>query len=312
MKKKNVLTVILAFCLVFALAACGNGGTGSTTSSKAASKAESVASAASKAESVASAASKAESVASAASKAESTESVPAEKVRKIGIIGAMDEEVEYLAKSLTDSRKTTVGGMDFYEGKLDGKDVVVVQCGIGKVNAGTCAQLIINIFGATSVINTGVAGSLDANIDIGDIVVSTEAIQHDFDLTPLGYEIGELDEPRIVAMKADETLRKEAVKAIVEAAPEVKAFEGRVLSGDQFIASKEKKEYLVSTFDGKCCEMEGAAISQVCYRNEVPFVIIRAISDKADDSEEMSYLRFEKEAAAHCAAIVRYMVANGE
>ena len=236
--------------------------------------------------------------------------VEAKKDEVIGVIGAMDEEVSYLKDQLTDSKVTTIAGMDFCEGKLDDKNVVIVKCGVGKVNAGICAQLLIQEFGAGKVINTGVAGSLDAKIDIGDIVVSTEAVQHDFDLTPLGYAPGEMYEDGLVAFPADVTMREDAVNAVKEAAPEINVFEGRVCSGDQFIASKEKKEAIVSTFGGLCCEMEGGAIAQVCYLNNTPFVSIRAISDKADDSEEMSYEQFEEAAAIHCATVTRYMISN--
>ena len=229
---------------------------------------------------------------------------------RIGIIGAMEEEVATIKEHMTDKKETTVAGMVFCEGKLDGKDVVVVKCGIGKVNAGVCTQTLIDRFSADSVINTGVAGSLDADIDIGDIVVSTDAVQHDFDLTPIGYAPGELDSPKTVAISADEKMREKAVAAVKEIASDVSVFEGRVCSGDQFLASREQKERIVSTFGGMCCEMEGAAIAQVCSLNDTPFVIIRAISDKADDSEELSYEQFEKAAAEHCASVTEYMVTH--
>lgn len=232
------------------------------------------------------------------------------KKELIGVIGAMDEEVSYLKEHLTDKKVTTISGMDFYEGKLDGVDVVIVKCGIGKVNAGICAQTLINNFGASRIINTGVAGSLDARIDIGDIVVSTDAVQHDFDLTPIGYAPGETDVDGMVAFPADDEMRAAAVNAVKEVAPEIGVLEGRVCSGDQFIASREQKEFIMSTFGGSCCEMEGGSIAQVCYLNKTPFVIIRAISDKADDSEELSYEQFEEAAAIHCATITRYMISN--
>ena len=228
----------------------------------------------------------------------------------VGIIGAMEEEVESLKKEVKDAKVTSMAGMEFCEGKLDGADVVIVKCGIGKVNAGTCAQLLINEFGVKKIINTGVAGSLDAAIDIGDIVVSTDAVQHDFDLTPIGYQKGQLDGMDSASIPADETMRKDAVNAVKECAPEIGVFEGRVCSGDQFIASDEQKEAITSEFGGLCCEMEGGAIAQICKQNNTPFVIIRAISDKADGSAEMSYTEFEHEAALHCASIVQYMLAN--
>ena len=229
---------------------------------------------------------------------------------RIGIIGAMDEEVSALKAHMTDSKVTSHASMEFCEGKLDGKDVVVVKCNIGKVNAGICAQTLVNLFGVSRIINTGVAGSLNADIDIGDIVVSTDAVQHDYDLTPLGAKPGEFMDFGVVAFTADDAMRKCAVEAVAKVAPEVKAFEGRVCSGDQFIASKEQKNKIINTFGGFCCEMEGGAIAQTCYLNNTPFVIIRAISDKADDSEEMSYEEFKVGAAARCAAVTEYVVTH--
>lgn len=229
---------------------------------------------------------------------------------KTGIIGAMDEEVASLKEALTEATVRTVAGMDFYEGKLDGQAVVVVRCSVGKVNAAACTQILIDKFGVDRIINTGVAGSLDADIDIGDIVISTDAVQHDMDASALGFARGEIPYSSVSVFPADEGMRKSAAEAVKAAAPDIRAFEGRVCSGDQFIASRAQKEAIISTFGGLCCEMEGAAIAQVCCLNETPFVIIRAISDKADDSEEMSYLEFEQAAAVRCAAITRYMIAH--
>ncbi len=225
-----------------------------------------------------------------------------------GVIGAMEEEVASLKEAMTEKGIVTLAGMEFCRGLLDGRDVVVVKCGIGKVNAAVCCSLLIHEFGADRVINTGSAGSLDARIDIGDIVVSTDAVQHDFDLTPLGEGFADMPGTGAVPFKADKEMRESAVEAVRETAPEVHVYEGRICSGDQFIAAREKKEAIIARFGGLCCEMEGAAIAQVCGNNGTPFVIIRAISDKADDSEEMSYLEFEREASARCAAITRRMI----
>ncbi len=229
---------------------------------------------------------------------------------KTGIIGAMDVEIDSLKSAVKDAKTTSVGGMEFCEGSLEGEEVVIVKCGVGKVNAGTCAQLLINLFGVDRIINTGVAGSLDAAIDIGDIVVSTDAVQHDFDLTPLGYAPGVLSGFDKPSFPADEELRKDAVDAVGQCAPEVHVFEGRVCSGDQFIASAEQKEDIIAEFGGLCCEMEGGAIAQICCQNDIPFVIIRAISDKADGSAEMDYAEFEQAAAVRCASITQYMVTH--
>ena len=227
---------------------------------------------------------------------------------KIGIIGAMHSEVVTIKDAMENKKTSTIAGMEYCEGKLDGVDVIVVQCGIGKVNAGICAQVLINSFGAECVVNTGVAGSLDARIDIGDIVVAVDAVQHDFDLTPWGYPPGKLAEVDVVAFPTDEKMRTAAVNAVKESFPEIHVFEGRVCTGDQFIASKKDKERIIETFNGICCEMEGGSIAQVCYLNRVPFVIIRAISDKADDSDEVAFFEFEEAAAKRCAGITRYII----
>ena len=229
---------------------------------------------------------------------------------KIGIIGAMVEEVSELKASLQDAKVTKIARMEFCEGSFGNTDVVVVQSGIGKVNAAACAQILINHFGVTHVMNTGVAGSLNSKIDIGDIVVSTDAMYHDVDATVFGYAKGEVPQVGTASFVADEMLRKAAVEAVKEAAPDIHVFEGRVVSGDQFISSREVKNHIRDTFQGDCTEMEGAAIAQVAYINEVPFVIIRAISDKADDSGQEAYDVFEKKAAMHCAHVVEYMISH--
>ena len=234
----------------------------------------------------------------------------AEPVDVIGIIGPMEVEVASLKSAMENTSTQTIAGMEFVEGTLDGKAVVVVRSGMGKVNSGICAQILIDDFGCTRIINTGVAGSLDNAIDIGDIVVSTDAVQHDYDVSPIGFERGEVPYTGRYAFPADETLRALAVSAAHAVAPEIQVFEGRVCSGDQFIATREQKETIQANFGGSCCEMEGGAIGQVCYLNDTPFVIIRVISDKAEASEELSFKEFEEAAAVRCAAIVRYMVST--
>ena len=226
----------------------------------------------------------------------------------IGIIGAMDVEVESLKAAASVERTARVAGMEFCEGALGGSRVVIVKCGMGKVNAGICASTLANDFGCARIINTGVAGSLDGQIDIGDIVVSTDAVQHDFDVEAIGFERGEIPYTGLYAFPADESLRKAAVEAVHAAAPNVHAFEGRVCSGDQFVSTDGQRDAITSAFGGLCCEMEGAAIAQACYLNDVPFVVIRAISDKPSETEVVDYKAFEAEAAARCAAIVEHMV----
>lgn len=229
---------------------------------------------------------------------------------KIGIIGAMDVEVASLQEKMNISRQETYAGMHFCEGALGNTPVVIVRSGICKVNAAICVQLLVDHFEVTHIINTGVAGSLDNAINIGDIVVSTDAQYHDVDATIFGYQKGEVPQMGVVSFPADPVLRAAAVKAVCEAAPDVSVHEGQIISGDQFISTHAKKQELMDTFHAKCAEMEGAAIAQASYINQLPYVIIRAISDKADESVSESYDQFEAKAAVHCANIVEHMVEN--
>lgn len=226
-------------------------------------------------------------------------------MKKIGIIGAMELEVAALKGAMEQTRITERAGMAFYEGTLEGVPVVVVQCGIGKVNAAMCVQILSDLYEVTHVVNTGVAGSLNAALDIGDILVSVDALQHDMDVTPLGYEKGQIPGLPQLAFPADEQLRRAVAKAAREACADIHVLEGRVVSGDQFISSHEVKEFLIGQFHGDCAEMEGAAIAQASALNRIPYVVVRAISDKADGSAQMDYPTFEKQAAEHCAALVR-------
>lgn len=231
-------------------------------------------------------------------------------MHKIGIIGAMDEELQTLKKAAGDMHMTRRAGMEFYEGLLGKTEVVIVKCGIGKVNAGVCVQILIGDFQVSAVINTGVAGSLDKTLGVGDLVISSDAVQHDFDVSPIGYQRGEFPDSGMVAFPADSRLRELAAAAVRKTAPEARAVEGRVCSGDQFISSAAQKEAITSLFGGKCCEMEGGAIAQVCFLNRVPFVIIRAISDSADEESSISFETFLETAAKRCASVVQEMTAS--
>ena len=226
-------------------------------------------------------------------------------MKKLGIIGAMEQEVETLQKQLLDEKITQKAGSTFYEGTLEGMPVVIVQCGIGTVNAALCVQMLCDCFGATHVVNTGIAGSLCADLDIGDLVISRDAMYHDFDCCAFGYPVGKV--PGMpVSFEADPALIELAI-ASAEAVNSGHTRLGRVASGDQFVCEKAKKEHIISVTQALCTEMEGAAIAHAAYRNEIPFVIIRAISDKADDSAEMDYPTFEKIVAHRCAAVTAAM-----
>lgn len=228
----------------------------------------------------------------------------------LGIIGAMDEEVLEIKNALTDVSVETVTGMDFYRGKVNGKEVVVVRSGIGKVNAAVCSQILVDRFGVDAIVNTGIAGSLRAEINIGDIVLSTDSVQHDMDATGFGYPAGQIPRMDTFAFPADEKLLNLAKECCLRVNPDIQTFTGRVVSGDQFISDKGKKQWLIETFDGSCTEMEGAAIAQVCYLNHIGCLIIRAISDKADDSANMDYQEFEAKAIEHSVKLLLAMAAE--
>ena len=220
----------------------------------------------------------------------------------------MELEVEALKEQMDVKNIVEKASMKFYEGTLRGKDVVIVQCGIGKVNAGICVQILADLFQVDVVINTGVAGSLRAEINIGDIVVSTDACEHDMDVTALGYKQGIIPQMKESFFKADRQLVEAAIEVCREVNPDINVYEGRVLSGDQFISGEEIKNKLIDLFDGSCTEMEGAAIAHAAFLNEIPYVVIRAISDKADGSAHMDYPEFERAAAAHSAKLVENLV----
>lgn len=228
----------------------------------------------------------------------------------IGIIGAMDEEVALLKEAMSNVDITSKASMDFYKGQVKGKDVVVVRSGIGKVNAGICAQILADNYNVDIIINTGIAGSLNADIDIGDIVLSTDALQHDVDATAFGYDKGQIPRMETLSFDADERLIDIAEKCCRKECPELKVFKGRVVSGDQFIADKDVKNRITKDFSGYCTEMEGAAIAQAAYLNNIPFLILRAISDKADDSAEVDYPTFEKQAITNSVRILKEMIAE--
>ena len=225
---------------------------------------------------------------------------------KLGIIGAMQVEVEILLAQMENKTSRIVAGSTFYEGTLEGLNAVIVQCGVGKVNAALCAQILRDCFEVTHLVNTGIAGSLCAELDIGDLVVSKDAMYHDFDCVHFGYPYGKVPGMDVISFPADETMVGYAFAAAESVNPGHTKI-GRVASGDQFVASEDVKEKIIANTQGLCTEMEGAAIAQTAYRNGVPFVILRAISDKADDSAEMDYPTFERIAAHRCAEVTRKM-----
>ena len=225
-------------------------------------------------------------------------------MKKLGIIGAMAVEVESLKAEMKNLTVVHKAGMEFYDGVLEGLPAVVVQCGVGKVNAAMCAQVLCDCFGVTHLVNTGIAGSLCAELDIGDLLISSDAMYHDLDVRHFGYEMGQVPGLAVKYFPADAqmiALARDAAESVNPGHCRM----GRVASGDVFVAEKEVKAKIIENTQALCTEMEGAAIAHVAYRNQLPFVILRAISDKADDSAEMDYPTFEALAARRCAQVAR-------
>ena len=226
----------------------------------------------------------------------------------IGIIGAMDEEVISLKRKMHVTEEKEIAGMTFFVGTINEKEVVVVRCGIGKVNAAVCTQILVDVFNAEYIINTGVAGGLYPELNIGDIVVSSDTVEHDMDASAVGNPRGEIPRMKKTYFEADSKLIEVAQEAAKKLKGDHKVYVGRVASGDQFVCSMKVKEDIYTTFTAYCAEMEGAAIAHACYLNQVPFVIIRAISDKADGSADLSYEEFLPLAAEHASSLLEEMV----
>lgn len=221
---------------------------------------------------------------------------------KLGIIGAMDVEVATLKEIMVNVSVAQHAGSSYFDGVLEGLPAVVVQCGVGKVNAALCAQILISVYGVTHIVNTGIAGSLCAELDIGDLVVSRDAMYHDFEVTAFGYEMGRVPGMQAAAFPADKDLIVKARAAAENVNPGHTKL-GRIATGDQFVCTQEQKDRIIEITGALCTEMEGAAIAHTAYRNGIPFVILRAISDKADHSAEMDYPTFEAIAAKRCARV---------
>ena len=226
----------------------------------------------------------------------------------IGIIGAMEQEVQALKEMMTVVRTDRKARMDFTVGQLLGKDVVVVRSGVGKVNAAVCTQILSDDYKVSAVINTGVAGSLNPKIDIGDIVVSVDAVQHDVNAVVFGYEYGEVPQMKKRTFDSDPDLRRLIVDTCRKVNTDIHVHEGRVASGDQFVSDDDRKAEISRLFEADCTEMEGCAIAQAAWLNGIPFVIIRAISDKADGSATMDYPQFSRMASVRSAKLAEELI----
>lgn len=225
----------------------------------------------------------------------------------IGLIGAMDEEVELLLGQLENKETTVRAGVTYASGTIHGKQVVVCKSGVGKVNAAVTTQILIDFFGVSKILFTGVAGALHPELNIGDIVISSSCMQHDMDVTPLGFARGVIPYQELSDFPADASLIQLAEEACKEQAVN-HYIVGKVLSGDQFIASRDTVQTLYEELNGACAEMEGSAVAQVCYMNGVPYVVIRSMSDKADGSAHVNFPEFTVKASKRSHEIVNYML----
>ncbi|MBQ9519845.1 MAG: 5'-methylthioadenosine/adenosylhomocysteine nucleosidase [Firmicutes bacterium] len=221
----------------------------------------------------------------------------------IGIICAIEAEIQAVKEYVNVISAKNIAGLDFYMGTMSGQNVVLVRSGMGKVNAAVCTQILIDMYPVDMIINVGIAGAIAPDLKIGDIVISDDLVQHDVDATAIGDEPGALFGSETTYLKADDQLDKFTYMAAEELGYSISI--GRIASGDQFISSPEAKERIWKTFKAKCCEMEGAAIAQTCFLNKIPFTVIRAISDNADEGTEINYERFMRESALKAACLVK-------
>lgn len=222
---------------------------------------------------------------------------------KVGIIGAMDNEVAALIAALENDFVTERCQLTFHEGLIGGVPVVVVKSGVGKVAMASCAQQLCDIFGVDLLVNTGVAGAVDDRLDIGDVVVSTDLVHHDMDATIFGYAPGQV--PGLPeSFVADTALAQKVAEVSARVEPEVTVLAGRIATGDRFVSSAEDRAQIHGEFGALCAEMEGAALAEVAWLNGVPFVVLRAISDHADGTGAESYQQFEDLAADRMARLL--------
>lgn len=229
---------------------------------------------------------------------------------KIGLMGAMDEEIGLFIANMGKGNVQEAAGFRFHLGKLGSREIVVVKSGVGKVNAGVCAQLLISRFSVSAVIFTGVAGAINPALSRGDVVVGRDSVQHDMDATALKFKKGRIPFTDLHYFKASEHLASLASAAGKTLG--LKTVEGRVLTGDQFISDSSRRSALREEFKGDCVDMEGAAVAHVCSLHGIPHVIIRSISDSADSSAADDFSDFLKAAAKNSYSIASSIISNFE
>lgn len=230
-----------------------------------------------------------------------------EKVQ-IGIIGAMQVEIDGLKALMENKRVTVISGIEFVSGELYGKKIVVAVCGIGKVFAAMCAQTMILAFNPDVIVNSGVAGTLTNELSIGDVAVASDVVQHDMDTTALGDEIGLISGLNIVHIPADEKVS--SLLAVCVKSLDVNVKRGTIATGDCFMNDPERKNKVAETFNAIACEMEGGGIGQACFVNKVPFSVLRAISDGGDENSHLDYPTFVKMAAERSIEVMKKFVEN--
>lgn len=225
----------------------------------------------------------------------------------IGIIGAMSVETDALKAMVKNAQKETLSGVEYVSGTIASHEVVVAQCGIGKVFAALCAQTMILHFGVDKVINVGVAGSLSPRVGLLDFALSDAVVEHDMDTSPLGDPVGLISGINRVFLPASDSLTEQVERVAKEMGKT--CMRGVIASGDQFIADPARKEQIVKCFDAIACDMEGAAIGHVCYVNGIPFTVLRSISDNAsEDAGSMEYPTLCQHAAKQSQELIRRLL----
>lgn len=223
--------------------------------------------------------------------------------RIVGVIAAMQIEAEDLVSAMTEVREERIGGMLFRAGRLNGIGCVIAVCGIGKVFAAICAQTMILRYAPALILNTGVAGTLTDRLSIGDVIVGERLVQHDMDTSALGDPVGMISGINRVYLPCSEEYSALLLRAAREEG--LSPLSGTIASGDRFMSDSAEKQRIVGRFGAMACEMEGAAIGQTCFVNDVPCCVMRAISDGGDEAAAIDYPTFAKTAAKRGASVVR-------
>lgn len=229
----------------------------------------------------------------------------------LGFICALDIEVEGIKKLMNNITEQTVAKITYTQGMIDGAEVVCCECGIGKVNAAMSTQIMIDLYHPDAIVNSGIAGSLSRGIRIGDIVISDDCVQHDMDGTEMGDPLGQIqfnDEKRI-DIPADKTIGDRLAHAC-GVLSDTGVHRGRIASGDVFVSAHKRRQFIADQFGALACEMEGAAVGTVCYRNSVPFAILRCISDDFNENELMDFMKFRGVAAEKTIKVIKQFIQN--